>query len=476
MVISSAAGADQRRLLFQVGERRHEIDARLVLEVVRVPHITRVPHGPEALAGIANLRGRPIPVLSMERVLGGFKSIASHEGKIIVYDHAGAVGLLVDDVLRLSADAADATAMPLQDLNGLLDTAFKATRRAPISRLAEMDSKIGTETRVRLTALLSFRVADQLYGLPLDRVREVATLTGDIAMIPTAEDAIIGLVPMRDSILPLVSLASLLGLDRGRSTGNGACIVIVEHEDDVVGLVVDDMDVIRRLADDAIDTVPAVLQRGRGNAQIDAIGRIADGGLLISILSPEKLFGHRAVTQAISQNTGARSMEKTAESEVASEQFLIFQLGDEHYGLPIASVDEVVQVPDDVTRIPGAPKFVMGVISLRGKAIPLIDQRTRFDLAALSQATKVRAIVVTLGALQAGFVVDGVSEVKAVSSAALSAAPEFSSERTDVFDRIAHIETEGRMILLIDPQELLTRTERDVVAAITDEKSMVAGS
>lgn len=465
------ADVDRRRLIFRVGEQSHEIDASLVLEVVRVPHMTRVPHGPEALAGIANLRGKPVPILSMGKVLNGSHAVGRHDGKIIVYDHGGAVGLLVDDVLRLSADA---TVAPLQGLNGMLDAAFKVTRRAPAER-TKAGRVAEVEASVQLVALLSFRVVDQLYGLPLDDIREVTTLVGDIAVIPNAATAVVGLIPMRDGVLPLVSLAALLGLDGAPPAGEGSRIIVVEHEGDLVGLVVDGMDVIRRLPEDAIDPVPTVLQRGRGDAQIEAIGRMADGGLLISILSPEKLFGHHAVTQAIGQNTGAKPVGTTREKEDTLEQFLIFQLGEENYGLPIGSVDEVVRVPNEVTRMPGAPSFVMGVINLRGKATPLIDQRSRFDTPAVAQTAKARAIIVTLGALQAGFVVDGVSEVKAISAAALSAAPEFSSDRTDVFDRIAHIESDGRMILLIDPQELLSRAERDIVAAIADGKTVVAG-
>ncbi|TCR69268.1 chemotaxis protein CheW [Rhizobium sp. BK376] len=467
---SSAADVDRRRLVFRVGEHCHEIEASSVLEVVRVPHITRVPHGPEALAGIANLRGKPVPVLSMGRVLNGGDTSTRHDGKIIIYDHGGAVGLLVDDVLRLSADA---TATPLQGLNGLLDAAFKVARRPPVERAAQAGHEIEPKTSIQLTALLSFRVAGQLYGLPLDDVHEVATLAGDIAVIPNAAPAVIGLVPMRSSVLPLVSLASLLGIDGEQSTKEGARIVVVEHEGNIVGLVVDEMDVIHRLPSDAIDAVPAVLQRGRGDAQIEAIGRIAHSGLLISILSPEMLFGHHAVSQALDRDTGAKLMETTHESQDTFEQFLIFQLGDENYGLPISSVDEVVRVPKEVTRMPGAPEFVMGVINLRGKALPLIDQRSRFDTPASLQTAKARAIIVTLGNLRAGFVVDSVSEVKAISATALSAAPEFSSDQTDVFDRIAHIEADGRMILLIDSQELLTRAERDIVATIADEKTAV---
>src|SRR6185369_11800462 len=185
----------------------------------------------------------------------------------------------------------------------------------------------------------------------------------------------------------------------------------------------------RRLPDHAIDAIPAVLQKGRGDAQIEAIGRIAEGGQLISILSPEKLFGHKEVTQAIARNQGAKPMEATGTSSEALEQFLIFQLGDETYGLPVRSVDEVVRVPSDITRVPGAPSFVVGVINLRGKAVPLIDQRARFDTPSTQQSARTRAIVLTLGQLQAGFVIDGVSEVKAIASSALSEAPKFSSEQ-----------------------------------------------
>ncbi|MBW9091667.1 chemotaxis protein CheW [Rhizobium wenxiniae] len=466
---SSPSKADfRRRLVFRVGQQLREIDADRVLEVFKAGHITRVPNGPAALKGIANLRGRPIAVLSMGQILTGDDGASSHDGMIIVYDHGGAVGLLVDNVLTLSKEA---TASPMEGLSDLLDAAFKTTRRAPVGRTASVEHDAGIEASTTLIPILSFRAAGQLYGLPLEDVREVAFIPREVAIMPNGQEAVLGLMSLRDSVLPLVSLASVMGLEINRSAAENARIVIIAHAGDLVGLVVDEMDVIYRLPEQAIDTVPAVLQRGRGNAQITAIGRIADGGRLISILSPEKLFGHDEVAQAIGQKTGAAPMEIAPQVDSAVEKFLIFQLGGENYGLPITSVDEVIRVPADVTRMPGAPAFVTGVINLRGRAVPLIDQRSRFDSPTSMQTAAARAIVVTIGRLQAGFVVDAVSEVKALPAAALSAAPEFSSEQTDVFDRIAHIEADGRMILLVDPQELLTRAERDVVAAITEDKA-----
>jgi purine-binding chemotaxis protein CheW len=467
----SGPDVDERRLVFRVGEQRHEIDARHVLEVVRVPHITRVPHGPDALAGIANLRGRPVPVLSMSRILDCGPAVHQSDGRIIVYDHGETVGLLVDDVLRLSADT---VSMPLQGLAGLLDASFKIAQRKPTERAGYVATESEAQAGGKLTALLTFRVAGQLCGLPLQHIREVGALSGEVTTLPNTTTALIGLVSLRDTVLPLISISSLLGLEITHSANDGSYMIIVEHEGDLIGLVVDEVDVIRRLPEHSIDVVPSVLQRGRGDGQISAIGRIAEEGLLIAILSPEKLFGRHAVAQAIEQNAGARSVEAKPDEQDAAEQLLIFQLGQETYGLPIAAVDEVVRVPNEITRVPGAPGFVMGVINLRGKAIALIDQRTRFDTPATQQTAKVRAIILTLGSLQAGFVVDGVSEVKAVSLADLSAAPEFSSGQTDVFDRIAHVESDGRMVLLIDPQELLTRAERDIVTAVASE-NVLAG-
>ncbi len=458
--------ADTRRLVFRVGEHKHQINAAHVMEVVRAAHITRVPHGPDALAGIMNLRGKPLPILSMNSVLHGGHARAPFEGKIIVYDHAGALGLLVDDVMRLSNNTGS---HPIEGLASRLDAAFKPTRLTTADRARHRSSVSEPEKTSRIIALLSFLIAGQLYALPLEDVREVALFPADkVSAVANNASAVIGIIPSRDGVLPIVSLASLLGLDVHEAGHLGSYVVEVEHDGEPIGLVVDEIEVIHRLSEDAIDAVPALLQKGRGDAQIEAIGRVSGTGRLISILSPEKLFAHQDVALALAKNAEAKTIVKKEENRESLEQFLIFQLGGESYGMPVRSVDEVIRVPEDITRVPGAPQFVMGVINLRGKAIPLIDQRTRFDTPSIQQSAKSRAIVLTLGRLQAGFVVDEVSEVKAISSSALSEAPDFSSTEADVFDRVAHIEQDGRMILLIDPQQLLTRAEQDVIAAIGD--------
>jgi purine-binding chemotaxis protein CheW len=460
-----AAMADRRSLAFRLGGARYAIDAEKVMEVIRTPVITRVPHGFAALAGIANLRGAPLPVIALGRLVGG--ASATGEGRrVIVYDHGEPLGLLVDEVVKFGADDGHEMQQTI-DIEALLLKAMASSTARPRRQRSpgEAAQPATTTPAEQIQTLLAFRVAGQTFGLPLDSVYEILAWPDGLSAV-TAGKSLLGMTAFRDRALPVFSLAALLGLPAtGAATGR---IVVTDYRGDRVGLAVEQMDAIRRLPDSAIDPVPPVLvQNAASPAEIEAIGRIDRGRMLISILSAQKLFGNQAVEQAVNSRGGEAQMPSGAD-DTTLERFLIFTLGEESYGLPIGAVDEVIRLPDSITRMPTAPAFVTGVINLRGKALPLIDQRKRFETTGADMAAKPRAIVVTIDQLRAGFIVDGVSEVVAIPVSALSAAPDFSSEQTAVFDRVAHIEADGRMILLLDPRELLTRAERDVVSALAD--------
>ena len=98
-------------------------------------------------------------------------------------------------------------------------------------------------------------------------------------------------------------------------------------------------------------------------------------------------------------------------THMADEQFIIFRLGDQEYGLPIAAVDEIARPPDQITRLPKAPAFIDGVINLRGTVVPIIDLRRRFELASKEPAAAGAFSSWRSAAGKAGFMVDGVSEV-----------------------------------------------------------------
>jgi purine-binding chemotaxis protein CheW len=150
------------------------------------------------------------------------------------------------------------------------------------------------------------------------------------------------------------------------------------------------------------------------------------------------------------------------------ESYVIFRLGEEEYGLPIGAVEEVVNLPDRLPRLPRSPDFVAGVMSLRGKVVPVVEQRRRFGVHGAAPVGRRRVIVTTIGNLRAGFVVDQVSEILQLPEERLRPTPELAADAGRLFDRIAELEGGGRMILLVNPQQLLDRAEAEMLAALSE--------
>ena len=156
---------------------------------------------------------------------------------------------------------------------------------------------------------------------------------------------------------------------------------------------------------------------------------------------------------------------------MADEQFVIFRLGDQEYGLPIHAVDEIARPPDHITRLPKSPAFIDGVMNLRGIVVPIVDLRRRFEIASKSSASAQRILVLAVGGGKTGFMVDSVSEVMKVPADAIRPAPEVSAEQMRLIGRVANLDAQGRMILLVDPAQLLDRVEADVLAKFDRSKS-----
>ena len=149
---------------------------------------------------------------------------------------------------------------------------------------------------------------------------------------------------------------------------------------------------------------------------------------------------------------------------MADEQFIIFRLGDQDYGIPIAAISEIARPPDRFTRLPKAPAFVDGVINLRGRVVPIVDLRRRFDLSTTEHAGSQRILMVAIGAVFAGFLVDSVSEIMKVQIDAIQPAPELSPDQMRLISRVINLEASERMVLLVDPAQLLDQVEADVLA------------
>lgn len=161
----------------------------------------------------------------------------------------------------------------------------------------------------------------------------------------------------------------------------------------------------------------------------------------------------------------AEHTEGRAPASLDVRRYLVFRLGDDEFGLPIEAVDEVAAAPAQLTRIPKAPKFLEGVTNLRGTVLPVVDQRKRFDMPPASEPEKRRLVVVRTERHRAGLLVDSVTDVIAADAAELEPALDLTGEAGRLVEGVLNLDDTGRMILVLGPAELLSRTERRVLDA-----------
>jgi len=467
----------RQRLTVWAGDVRVAMAASGVAEVIRAPRVTRMPNGPPSLLGVTHLRGQVLPIVSLTGLLGG--EVGRTE-RVVVLRREPPVGLAVDGVEALkSSDDADGDPVEGRllldsvegarwfDLSTALEAQFAARRNetraiSAVGRAAPAAETFAAPDLVHL----GLDLAGQAYALPLETVLEVAVLPTEIAALPRTEDILVGVAQRRDAVLPILSTRSLLGLPDPGPRGDER-LVVTRVGDQTLGLIVDRVSAILRTPPDRLGSAPSLFNRGAGEARIEAVLRLPDGKGVVSVLSPRRLLADERVARLLALAGEAKEVQMAEQiATVARERFVLIRLGDERYGLPVAAVDEIIRLPDKLTRLPKAPAYVQGVINLRGRIVPIIDQRQRFAVAGGPSGAS-RVVVVTLGALQAGFAVDGVASILEVDLGELLPAPEFADDERRVFDRA--VERDGEVILLIDPKALLDRAEADLLRDLTEK-------
>jgi purine-binding chemotaxis protein CheW len=86
------------------------------------------------------------------------------------------------------------------------------------------------------------------------------------------------------------------------------------------------------------------------------------------------------------------------------------------------------------------------------------------------QLDSCRILILTIGGVTAGFLVDSVSKILKVPSDAICPAPELSPEQMRLISRLVNVEASGQLILLVDPAELLDQVEADLLAKFAHSK------
>ncbi len=152
------------------------------------------------------------------------------------------------------------------------------------------------------------------------------------------------------------------------------------------------------------------------------------------------------------------------ESQAPMSQWVTFSLDEETYGINVMQVQEVLKVTE-IAPVPGAPDYVLGIINLRGNVVTVVDTRRRFGLMPKESDDSTRIVIIEANKQVLGILVDSVAEVVEITADQIETAPQVGNEETSryiqgVFSR------EGRLIILVDLNKLLSEDEWEDIAGL----------
>jgi purine-binding chemotaxis protein CheW len=497
------AVSDTRQfVVFLVGEEVFAVDMAPVQEIIRVPEIVRVPLAPASLEGLANLRGKVLPIVSLRRIFGFDEKAHDDASRAVVIDMGQPLGFVVDRVASV-INVEPAQIEGVEQIRGTVDSdlltgILKDVGGFPMVMVLDFGQLIAREfaeiaalarSAAGLTAtatgaphetdedavsdelqLVSFSVEGQEYAVEIERVQEIVQVPETIVHVPNAPASVLGLMNLRERLLPLVSLRSLFGLPP-HALDEKSRIVVIALGAAAVGVVTDSVSEVLRVPRQTVEAMPALLTRAGDMGDIGQMCRLEGGKRLVSIIAVDHMFAHTAVKEALktveTNNTSDSERMDASDFEADDdEQVVVFQLAAGEFGVAIESVQEIVRVPEELTHVPKAPAFVEGVINLRGSVLPVIDQRKRLDLPPIERNERQRIMVFMLGGVRTGFIVDAVTEVLKIPKSAIEAAPNLSSEQARLLGRVANLEKQKRMIQIIDPAHLIDEADQFQLAAL----------
>jgi len=138
-------------------------------------------------------------------------------------------------------------------------------------------------------------------------------------------------------------------------------------------------------------------------------------------------------------------------------QWVKFSLSGESYGIRVLKVQEI-QRYSEISPIPGAPSYVLGIINLRGDVISVLNTREKFGLPELEVTDDTRIVILEVGTQVIGILVDSVAEVISLQESDVDVAPNVGNDETAKFiDGVSN--KGGELLILLNAEKILNEEE-----------------
>ncbi|WP_291270727.1 chemotaxis protein CheW [Geothrix sp.] len=471
------------------------LDIDRVQEITHRSDVTPVPGSPSFILGVINLRGLIIPVIDSRIRFHLASQEPTPKTRIIVLRLAsGPTGLQVDsvaEVVRLEDHTIRETPplvagirseylagmvtvgsrlITLIHLEKLLDSS-ELSRRTELEDLGMAGAlAIGSEdfeeeAEADGRPFVTFRLGVESFGIALQQVEEIVELPA-VTKVPDAPDYVLGVICLRDQVMPLIDLSEILSIQQGDTERKRDMVVLLSFGSARIGVVVDEIQEILRVQDGQTLPPPQTLSEAE-REHLEGILLLP--GRMVSLINVLKIITGDDQEKIAAMGQGLGLTDARVQESIPSLELVVFRLGPENYGLRLHEVREIIMV-GQVTPVPRAPQFVDGVLNLRGEVMPVVDLRTRFGLERVEATSISRILITSIGGVFTGLVVDAVDEVRPVELHRFGPPPSVTAVGANRYiEKVARLD--NGMIFLLELQQLLTDAETEQLQGLQGRRT-----
>jgi purine-binding chemotaxis protein CheW len=421
---------------FKLGREEFAFQMDRVREILRVTRPSEVPGTPKHVLGVLTVRGNILPVIDLRVMLG----LCNLESEVVAE---------VTDLSTRFKTWLTAAAEVARSGTGKIDAIGAETVRSWMAAC-------NTSSETLLGVLSQMRAANDRL---LRGIAHSQTLTGaDAGKLQEYFQQEVGTCAQQ-----VIALLDKFQSSVKENIREDQRLIVVQAHGSLLALLVDKVREVLKMPKRQIDPPPQNLSESQ-NTELSGIAKLENGKRLIMLLDANQLIKAQDLEKlgAASSDSAANGAQKhqvgAGNDSLGERQFVTFRLGDGEYGVPIAEIQEIDRA-SKMTRVPRSADYVDGITNLRGEVIPVINARKRFDLPQKEADERTRVIIMELGGVKTGLLVDSVHEVLNLSSKDIAPPPTSLSTTIDrqYISGIGKVNGDKRMIVLLDVEKILQR-------------------
>jgi chemotaxis signal transduction protein len=436
----------QKMVTFRIAKEEFAFPMEHVREILRVQTPNQVPDVPDYVLGVLTVRGQVLPIIDLRRLLQqqSFAEEFAGNCRPLREEYDGWVEQTEKTFLSGSQSKVDGSIT---------------------ERLRKWLAETNVSSQLLMEALAQARGLNEKVVKNLQaRMKHLEHNDQDAARVCAEEVVSAG----RETVAALRRFEQQIA----QNIQEDQRIIVVDADGFVLGLVVDHVHEVLNVPKRLVEPPPNITSNG--GMELAGVAKLDDGSRLIMLLEVSNLMKDQKLrdVQDSSRHTAAAQKQgevhKTGDGQELSEvQLVTFMLGAEEFGVPISQIQEIDRLAK-VTKVPKAAPFIEGITNLRGEVIPVLDTRKRFDLESKPADDRTRIIIVDLGGVKTGLIVDSVREVLNLSRKDIAPPPEAIGAGIDqqFISGVGKVDAGKRMIVLLDVEKILSHKEQAHLADV----------